>query len=655
MTVLRQKVDVLTNQSQEIYKLLKKKLISKEYANYQFMQKSQIPTMHFQRSLPRLPIPALDLTCKRYLAAQKPLLIDEAYRKTESNVEQFINTSGKHLQELLKNYDRLNKHSSYISEFWSDSYLRDRKPIPINYNPMLVVHKDERPAYNNQLIRSANMIISSLRFYKSLKADILEPEVYHLNPKKSDTERFRNICSKLPPAISWYGAYLFKAYPLDMSQYPNLFNTTRIPEIDKDRLIHNPAGKHITVQYKGHFYAFRVLTNNNDIIPAKQILARLKYILEDPIPKCELPIGILTTLERNKWASLRHELESNGNDQCLKYIDSALFNVCLDSEDLGEDPYGIVRNFLHGDGENRWFDKSFSLQISKDGQAAVNFEHAWGDGVAVLRYIQDVFTDSRENPFISPDTDPYDDNISNVIRLDVHLNDKIKSSIQEAKNEYKSTCKSLDIDYLIFNRIGKNVCKKQAVSPDAIMQLGFQVGYYRMTGKFVPTYESCSTAAFKHGRTETVRPCTNATKAFVLAVTSKYKPPVSELKYLISECSKVHNQLTREAAMGQGFDRHLFALKKFAEKTNMACNIFEDPAYAMLNHIILSTSTLNSPAIFAGGFGPVVKNGLGVGYIIKDDELGVLVTSYPPYHRGSDFIDSLRGTFDELVNLLQKD
>ncbi|XP_056646339.1 carnitine O-palmitoyltransferase 2, mitochondrial [Diorhabda sublineata] len=654
MTVLRQKVDVLTNQSQEIYKLLKKNLISKEYANYQFMQKSQIPTMHFQRSLPRLPIPALDLTCKRYLAAQKPLLIDEAYIKTESNVEQFINTSGKHLQELLKNYDRLNKHSSYISEFWSDSYLRDRKPIPINYNPILVVHKDERPAYNNQLIRSANMIISSLRFYKSLKADILEPEVYHLNPKKSDTERFRNICSKLPPAISWYGAYLFKAYPLDMSQYPNLFNTTRIPEIDKDRLIHNPAGKHITVQYKGHFYAFRVLTNNNDIIPAKQILARLKYILEDPIPKCEFPIGILTTLERNKWASLRHELESNGNDQCLKYIDSALFNVCLDSEDLGEDPYGIVRNFLHGDGENRWFDKSFSLQISKDGQAAVNFEHAWGDGVAVLRYIQDVYTDSRENPFISPDTDPYDDNISNVIRLDVHLNDKIKSSIQEAKNEYKSTCKSLDIDYLIFNRIGKNVCKKQAVSPDAIMQLGFQVGYYRMTGKFVPTYESCSTAAFKHGRTETVRPCTNATKAFVLAVTSKNKPPVSELKYLISECSKGHNQLTREAAMGQGFDRHLFALKKFAEKTNMACNIFEDPAYAMLNHIILSTSTLNSPAIFAGGFGPVVKNGLGVGYIIKDDELGVLVTSYPPYHRGSDFIDSLRGTFDELVSLLQK-
>ncbi|CAG9855125.1 unnamed protein product [Phyllotreta striolata] len=641
--------------SQGVYKILRRNLGANEFLDYQFIQKSRIPTMHFQKSLPRLPIPQLETTCDRYLAAQRPLLIDEAYRKTKSNVDQFRNTSGKQLQEMLKNYDRVNKHTSYISEFWFDAYLRDRKPIPINYNPMLVVHKDEKPEYNNQLIRTTNLIVSSLRFYKSLQSRILEPEVFHLYPKKSDTDTFRSICSKLPTSVSWYGAYMFNAYPLDMSQYPNLFNTARIPEIDKDRLYHNSNGKHITVQHKGHFYAFRVLTESDEILPAEQILARLKFILTDPLPKCEFPIGILTTLNRNKWATARYELLANNNEQALKYIDSALFNVCLDTENIGDDPYAVVRNFLHGDGENRWFDKSFSLQLSQDGHAAVNFEHAWGDGVAVLRYVQDIYKDSRNNRFVTPETKPYDDDISNVIRLDMNLNDKIKSTINEAKKEYNKTCKSLDIDYLIFNKIGKNVCKKLAVSPDAIMQLGFQVGYYKMTGKFVPTYESCSTAAFKHGRTETVRPCTNATKAFTLAVNSKNKPPVGELKSMISECSKVHSQLTREAAMGQGFDRHLFALKKFSEKTNTLANIFEDPDYAHLNNIVLSTSTLNSPAIFAGGFGPVIREGLGVGYIIKDDELGVLVTSYPPYHKSSDFIEALKGTFEELVYLLQKD
>ncbi|KAJ8936430.1 hypothetical protein NQ318_015576 [Aromia moschata] len=392
MTILRQKVDMLTHHypPQELYKLLKKNIISKEYVEYQFMQKSKIPTMHFQQSLPRLPIPKLDLTCERYLAAQRPLLIDEAYNKTQYNVNQFKSNVGRQLQDMLKNYDKQNKHTSYISEFWFDSYLRDRKPIPINYNPVLVMHKDERPEYNDQLLRTANLIISSLRFYKSLHAGILEPEVFHLNQRKV-----------IPRSLGQFAVTYLHHYH----------------ETDKDRLFNNPQGKHITVQYKGHFYAFRVLSDENDILPPDKILARLKFILEENIPKCEFPIGVLTTMERNKWATIRHELADNGNEHSLKLIDSALFNVCLDKEILGDDPYAIIRNFLHSDGENRWFDKSFSLQLSKDGQAAVNFEHAWGDGVAILRYVQDIYKDSREKPFVHPNTKPYDDDIANVIRL----------------------------------------------------------------------------------------------------------------------------------------------------------------------------------------------------------------------------------------------
>lgn len=97
-----------------------------------------------------------------------------------------------------------------------------------------------------------------------------------------------------------------------------------------------------------------------------------------------------------------------------------------------------------------------------------------------------------------------------------------------------------------------------------------------------------------------------------MAVNSGKKPSVSELKHLLVECSKKHGQLTKEAAMGQGFDRHLYALRLLAEKTNTSCNIFEDPAYINLNHNIISTSTLSSPAVWAGGFGPVVRDGLGI-------------------------------------------
>lgn len=390
-------------------------------ADHMYIQRSKIPTMHFQPSLPRLPIPKLELTCERYLAAQKPLLIDEYYRKTEANVIHFRDSTGVELQKLLKQNDKLNKHTSYISEPWFDMYLRIRKPLPLNFNPAIVFQNDTKEEYNDQLIRTCNLLISSLKFYKSLKAGILEPEVFHLNPKKSDNENFRRICSIIPSSFSWYAAYLLKAYPLDMSQYPSLFNSTRIPEIDKDRFFTAPEARHILVQHKGHFYTFNVLDEAGDIIAPDKILSQLKHILKDRVAPARHPIGILTTLERNKWATLRHKLETTGNNINLRMIDSALFNICLDDEVIGGDLYKLARSFLHGDGKNRWFDKSFSLQVTKDGVAGVNFEHSWGDGVAVLRYFQDVYKDSTQKPTVHPETKPCSDDNEKVQKLGIKV------------------------------------------------------------------------------------------------------------------------------------------------------------------------------------------------------------------------------------------
>jgi carnitine O-palmitoyltransferase 2 len=58
----------------------------------------------------------------------------------------------------------------------------------------------------------------------------------------------------------------------------------------------------------------------------------------------------------------------------------------------------------------RWFDKSVSLIISKDGYSGVNFEHSWGDGVAVLRFFEDIYKETTTNPFVNPDMKPVDSN-----------------------------------------------------------------------------------------------------------------------------------------------------------------------------------------------------------------------------------------------------
>lgn len=56
----------------------------------------------------------------------------------------------------------------------------------------------------------------------------------------------------------------------------------------------------------------------------------------------------------------------------------------------------------------------------------------------------------------------------------------------------------------------------------------FQIAYYQIAGTHVTTYESCSTAAFKHGRTEAVRPCTIETQVNALKL-------IKKLMYLLSD------------------------------------------------------------------------------------------------------------------------
>lgn len=187
---------------------------------YQYLQRGQIPMLHFQRSLPRLKIPELQKTCDRFLAAVKPLSQSPGgYDNFVNLVSQFRTTgTGPELQKLLQEYDRANKHTSYISKPWFDMYLSDRKPLPINYNPALIMKLDPRPEYNDQLTRTVNLVITSLRFMRSLREELLEPEVYHMNPMKSDTERYRKILSRTPTLVATLVSWAFKAFPLDMSQ-----------------------------------------------------------------------------------------------------------------------------------------------------------------------------------------------------------------------------------------------------------------------------------------------------------------------------------------------------------------------------------------------------------------------------------------------------
>jgi len=72
-------------------------------------------TYDHQDDLPKLPIPELESTCKKYIEVLKPLQNHREHRDTVAAVEEFLKHDGPVLQERLKKY--ATGKSSYIEQF----------------------------------------------------------------------------------------------------------------------------------------------------------------------------------------------------------------------------------------------------------------------------------------------------------------------------------------------------------------------------------------------------------------------------------------------------------------------------------------------------------------------------------------------------------
>ena len=89
--------------------------------------------------------------------------------------------------------------------------------------------------------------------------------------------------------------------------------------------------------------------------------------------------------------------------------------------------------------------------------------------------------------------------------------------------------------------------------------------------------------------------------------------------------------LVQATAAGNGIDRHLYALyciwQQGAEAGEPPPPLFADIGWKALNHTCLSTSNCGNPVLRLFGFGPVVEDGFGIGYIIKDGSISFCASS----------------------------
>uniref|UniRef100_A0A8D2IT19 carnitine O-palmitoyltransferase n=1 Tax=Varanus komodoensis TaxID=61221 RepID=A0A8D2IT19_VARKO len=315
----------------------------------------------YQASLPRLPVPAIKDTMQRYLESVRPLMSDDEFQRTAGLARDFERTLGPRLQWYLKLKSWW--ASNYVSDWWEEYvYLRGRGPLIVNsnYYAMDFLYVTPTPI---QAARAGNLVYAMLLYRRKLIREEIKPIMV---------------------------PYSF--IPLCSAQWQRLFNTTRLPGVGLDSIQHLQDSKHIAVYHAGRL--FRVwLYHNGRLLHPRELQAQFQFILADPTPPLpgEEKLPSLTAADRDPWAQARHTyFQSGKNEQSLSIVEKAAFFVTLDTSEQGlQGPnpgYALdtyAKSLLHGRCCDRWFDKSFTLIVYRNGKSGINAEHSWADAPIV--------------------------------------------------------------------------------------------------------------------------------------------------------------------------------------------------------------------------------------------------------------------------------
>uniref|UniRef100_A0A7N9D931 carnitine O-palmitoyltransferase n=1 Tax=Macaca fascicularis TaxID=9541 RepID=A0A7N9D931_MACFA len=536
----------------------------------------------YQRSLPRQPVPSVQDTVRKYLESVRPVLSDEDFDWTAVLAQEFLRLQASLLQWYLR-----------LKSWWASNYdFLYVTPTPL------------------QAARAGNAVHALLLY------------------------RHRLNRQEIPPTL------LMGMRPLCSAQYENIFNTTRIPGVQKDYIRHLHDSQHVAVFHRGRF--FRVGTHSrNSLLSPRALEQQFQRILDDPSPACphEEHLAALTAAPRGTWAQVRRSLKTQAAE-ALEAVEGAAFFVSLDAEPAGltrEDPAASLDAYAHallaGRGHDRWFDKSFTLIVFSNGKLGLSVEHSWAD-CPISGHMWE-FTLATECFQLGYSTDGHckghlDPTLPRPQRLQWDLPDQIHSSISLALRGAKILSENVDCHVFPFSLFGKSFIRRCHLSSDSFIQIALQLAHFRDRGQFCLTYESAMTRLFLEGRTETVRSCTREACNFVRAMEDKEKTDPQCLALFRVAVDK-HQALLKAAMSGQGVDRHLFALYVVSRFLHL-----QSPFLTQVHSEQWQLSTSQIPVqqmhLFdvhnypdyvssGGGFGPADDHGYGVSYIFMGDDM----------------------------------
>ena len=543
--------------------------------------------LRFEDSLPRLPVPTVEETSRRYLKSIHPLLTKDEYATTEKAVAAFNKPGslGEKLQERLVARAGDSKHRNWIIDWWNEAaYLGYRDPV-VPYVSYFYSFRDDRRR-RNPAKRAAAITTAALDFKRQVDDKSLEPE------------------------------YMRKM-PMAMSSYQYMFNCSRVAAAPSDYCMeYGPKGnEHIIAIRKNQFWKIPTHVQGKQL-NTTELEHQFTYVYQHA--QNSPPIGSITSFPRDQGVPARENLlgSSKLNEASLKDIESSSFVVCLDNNTpitLEERAHA----YWHGDGANRWYDKPLQFIVNDNGTAGFQGEHSMMDGTPTHRLCDTVnalITHNKldfDNPSVLSSLSP-----PTVVRFETDK--KMIDDMMEAQRAFAQLIASHELRVQAYQGYGKGLIKKFKCSPDAYVQMVIQLAYHKMFGKNRPTYESAATRKYQQGRTETTRTVSNESVAFCDAMAN---PDMGreDCEKLFRAAVNAHVKYTQEASDGYGVDRHLFGLKKCLKEGEEVPEIFTDPAYTYTQTWYVSSSQLSSEYFNGYGWSQVIDQGWGIAYMINEN------------------------------------
>jgi carnitine O-acetyltransferase len=293
-----------------------------------------------------------------------------------------------------------------------------------------------------------------------------------------------------------------------------------------------------------------------------------------------------------------------------------------------------------------------SLIVFADGTAGINVEHCCLDGTTILSFVDTLLGAPAQEPVTASQGLPA------IKAVDFVLDDELHADVRAAADSFAAYGANTATSILSFEDFGANRAKQLGISPDAFVQMAYQLAHKRAKGLVGATYESIATRQYRHGRTEAMRVVTPEVMCFVAAMDDRDADPATRRAAFLAAARK-HVQRAKECQAGQAPEQHLWELQLIARRRGAALGVtepialYETPGWLKMRDDYLSTSSAPSINIQYFGFGSTSSRCIGVAYVLLPDRFNLYLSTPVPVS-GAMFVfaDTLREAVGELQGLL---